>query len=113
MRIRDWSSDVCSSDLFMPYVLAFNRPAIEDRLVRLGAWVGLKNPSFNAVQDWGLALRENLKIPAKLDSLGVDGARLDEIAAMAAEDPTAPTNPIPAGVPEMRQMFEAALEGRL
>src|SRR3546814_11553003 len=71
----------------MPYVLAFNRPAIEDRLVRLAAWLGLKNPSFNAVQDWVLALREELKIPAKLDGLGVDGARIDEIAAMAAEDP--------------------------
>src|SRR3546814_7696056 len=34
--------------VFMPYVLAFNRPAIEDRLVRLAAWLGLKNPSFNA-----------------------------------------------------------------
>src|SRR3546814_19500834 len=53
--------------VFMPYVLAFNRPAIEDRLVRLAAWLGLKNPSFNAVQDWVLALREGLKIPAKLD----------------------------------------------
>src|SRR3546814_10000677 len=79
--------------VFMPYVLAFNRPAIEDRLVRLAAWLGLKNPSFNAVQDWVLALREELKISAKLDGLGVDGARIDEIAAMAAEDPTAPTNP--------------------
>jgi hypothetical protein len=99
--------------VFMPYVLAFNRPAIEDRMVRLAAWLGLKNPSFNAVQDWVLALREELKIPAKLGGLGVDGARIDEIAAMAAEDPTAPTNPVPAGVPEMRRMFEAALEGRL
>jgi len=99
--------------VFMPYVLAFNRPAIEDRMVRLAAWLGLKNPSFNAVQDWVLALREELKIPAKLDGLGVDGARIDEIAAMAAEDPTAPTNPVPAGVPEMRKMFAAALEGRL
>src|SRR3546814_15613743 len=93
----------------MPYVLAFNRPAIEDRLVRLAAWLGLKNPSFNAVQDWVLALREELKIPAKLDGIGVDGARIDEIAAMAAEDPTAPTNPIPAGVPGKRPRVEAAL----
>src|SRR3546814_19529408 len=74
--------------VFMPYVLAFNRPAIEDRMVRLAAWLGLKNPSFTAVQDWVLALREELKIPAKLDGLGVDGARIDEMAAMADADPT-------------------------
>lgn len=99
--------------VFMPYVLAFNRPAIEDKMGRLAAWLGLKKHSFDAVQDWVLALREELKIPAKLDGLGVGGERIDEIAQMAAEDPTAPTNPVPAGAPEMRKMFEAALEGRV
>jgi alcohol dehydrogenase class IV len=99
--------------VFMPYVLAFNRPAIEDRMTRLAAWLDLPNPSFDAVQDWILALRAELKIPATLEGLGVDGARIDEIAQMAAEDPTAPTNPVPAGAAEMRRMFEAALEGRL
>ena len=99
--------------VFMPYVLAFNRPAIEDKMGRLAAWLGLKQHSFDAVQDWVLALRAELKIPAKLDGLGVGGERIDEIAQMAAEDPTAPTNPVPAGAPEMRRMFEMALEGRL
>jgi alcohol dehydrogenase class IV len=99
--------------VFMPYVLAFNRPAIEDKMGRLAAWLGLKQHSFDAVQDWVLALREELKIPAKLDGLGVGAERIDEIAQMAAEDPTAPTNPVPAGAPEMRKMFEMALEGRV
>lgn len=99
--------------VFMPYVLAFNRPAIEDKMGRLAAWLELKNPSFNAIQDWILALREELKIPEKLDGLGVGDERIEEIAEAAAEDPTAPTNPIPAGAAEMRQIFEMALEGRL
>ncbi len=99
--------------VFMPYVLAFNRPAIEDKMGRLAAWLDLKNPSFDAIQDWVLALREELKIPEKLDGLGVGDERIDEIAEAAAEDPTAPTNPIPVGAAEMRQIFEAALEGRL
>ena len=99
--------------VFMPYVLAFNRPAIEDKMGRLAAWLDLKNPSFDAIQDWVLALRAELKIPEKLDGLGVGDERIDEIAEAAAEDPTAPTNPIPVGAAEMRQIFEAALEGRL
>jgi hypothetical protein len=99
--------------VFMPYVLAFNRPVIEDKMVRLAVWFGLKQHTFDAVQDWVLALREELKIPAKLDGLGVGAERIDEISQMAAEDPTAPTNPVPAGAPEMRKMFEAALEGRV
>jgi hypothetical protein len=32
---------------------------------------------------------------------------------MAADDPTAGGNPVPVGVPELRRMFEASLEGRL
>jgi hypothetical protein len=32
---------------------------------------------------------------------------------MAAVDPTAGGNPVKAGVPEMRKMYEAAVAGRL
>ena len=34
-------------------------------------------------------------------------------AEMAAADPTAGGNPVKAGVPEMRKMYEAAVAGRL
>jgi len=97
----------------MPYVLAFNRPAIEDRMIRLAAWLGLPEPSFQAIMDWVLALRAALEIPATLTELGVGTERLDELAQMAADDPTAATNPVPAGPAEMKAMFEAAFQGRL
>jgi alcohol dehydrogenase class IV len=87
---------------------------------RLGYCVSLRlilpklpEPSLTAIRDGALALRDELKIPATLEGLGVGGERIDEIAEMAAEDPTAPTNAVPAGAAEMRQMFEAALEGRI
>ena len=99
--------------VFMPYALSFNRPAIEDRLERLARWLNLANPSFTAVLDWTLALREEFKIAHTADVLGVEDSRLDLLAAMAAADPTAPSNPVPAGVAEMRGMYEAALAGRL
>ncbi|GIK96794.1 MAG: alcohol dehydrogenase [Alphaproteobacteria bacterium] len=99
--------------VFMPYVLEFNRKAIDERMVRLAAWLGLPNPSFKAVMDWVLALRAELKIPHTLKELGVGTDRLDELSKMAAEDPSAGGNPLPVGVPELRQMFEASLEGRL
>ncbi len=97
----------------MPYVLAYNRAAIEGKLTRLAAWLGLPNPSFQAVMDWTLALRDAFEIPHTLKDLGVDDARLDEMSEMAAQDPTAGGNPIPVGAPEMRTMFTAAIEGRL
>ncbi len=97
----------------MPYVLAFNRAAIEDRLTRLAAWLGLPDPSFQSVMDWVLGLREQFDMPHTLAAMGVTGERLDELSEMAARDPTAGGNPIPVGAAEMKEMFVAAIEGRL
>lgn len=97
----------------MPYVLAFNRTAIDDKLARLAAWLGLPNPSFEAVMQWVLELREELAIPHTLQDLGVGDNRLEQLAEMAAVDPTAGGNPIPVGVPELKGLFVSAIEGRL
>jgi alcohol dehydrogenase class IV len=97
----------------MPYVLAFNRDAIEDKLARLAAWLELPKPSFQAVMDWVLRLRDEIGIVHTLADLGVGADRLEELAQMAALDPTAGGNPVPVGVPELRLMFVSALEGRL
>jgi alcohol dehydrogenase class IV len=97
----------------MPYVLAFNRAAIEEKLIRLAAWLDLPKPSFQAVMDWVLQLREEIEIPHTLKELGVGDDRLDELSEMAAVDPTAGGNPIPAGPAEMKAMFISAIEGRL
>ncbi len=97
----------------MPYVLAFNRPAVADKMERLAAWLGLAQPSFQAVQDWILGLRSALSIPHSLREIGVGDDRLEEIAEMAAVDPTAPTNPLPLDPKNLRAMMENALEGRV
>ncbi len=97
----------------MPYVLAFNRPAIEDKMARLAAWLGLPQASFTAVQGWILGLRSALSIPHSLREIGVGDDRIEEIAEMAAVDPTAPTNPVPLDPPTLRAMMESALEGRV
>ncbi len=97
----------------MPYVLAFNRPAIEDKMARLAAWLGLPQPSFAAVQGWILGLRSALSIPHSLREIGVGDDRIEEIAEMAAVDPTAPTNPLPLDPHNLRTMMEKALDGRV
>ncbi|MDA1089737.1 MAG: iron-containing alcohol dehydrogenase [Proteobacteria bacterium] len=99
--------------VFTPYVLEFNRTAIEDKMAMLGGFIGLKKPSFRAVLDWTLELRRKFNIVHTAAELGVDPDRLDDISEMAAKDPTAPTNPIAAGVKEMRQILDAAMEGRI
>jgi hypothetical protein len=67
----------------MPYVLVFNRAAIEDRLTRLAAWLELPDPSFQSVLDWVLGLREKFDMPHTLAAMGVTDARLDELSEMA------------------------------
>ncbi len=97
----------------MPYVLAFNRSAIEGKLTRLAAWLEMPNPGFDAVMNWVLELRKEIDIPHTLADLGVTTERLDELSKMAAEDPTASGNPVPVGAAELKTMFVAAIEGRL
>ena len=97
--------------VLMPYVMVFNRPAIEDKTRRLAGYLSLPETSFGAVLDWVLALRRELAIPNTVEALGVTADALDEIAARAAVDPTAPTNPIPAGAAEMRRMVQSAMDG--
>jgi hypothetical protein len=97
----------------MPYVLAFNRTAIDEKMTRLAAYIGLPKPSFQSVLDWVLALRKEIGIPNTLADLGVGTDRLDMLSEMAAVDPTAGGNPVPVGVPELKKLFVVSIEGRL
>ena len=97
----------------MPYVMQFNRKAIDEKMTRLASWLGLKNPSYNAVLDWVLALRKEIGIPHTLKDLGVDKSKLDSLSQAAFNDPSTGGNPVPAGVPEMKQMFIASIDGAL
>jgi alcohol dehydrogenase len=101
-----------TNGVFMPYVLMFNRPIIEDRIKRLAAYIGLR-PSFRAFLDWVLALRAEIGVPHTLAGLKVDDAQIDRIIAMAVEDPTAGGNPRPFDKRAARSVFKRALEGRL
>ena len=72
--------------VFMPYVLVFNRTAIETKVERLAAYLGLK-PRFDAFLDWMLTLREELGVPHTLAGLKVGDEKFDLMSAMAPEDP--------------------------
>ena len=69
--------------VFMPYVLAFNRPAVEDRIARLAAYLGLA-ASFDAFLDFVLALRRDIGVPHTLDGLGVDDDKAETVAVDGA-----------------------------
>jgi alcohol dehydrogenase class IV len=98
--------------VFMPYVLTFNRTAIEDRIARLAAYLGLE-ARFDAFLSWVLALRAELGVPQTLAALGVDDRQFDRMSEMAPLDPTAGGNPIPIDARACRRLYEKAYLGTL
>ncbi len=101
-----------TNGVFMPYVLVFNRKAIEDRIVRLAAYIGLK-PRFRAFLDFVLELRAETGVPHTLAGLGVGDEKVDTIVEMAPNDPTAGGNPVPLDKRAARTILNRALQGRL
>ncbi len=98
--------------VFMPYVLVFNRAAIEPRIERLAAYLGLP-PNFDAFLEWVLALRREIGVPHTLVALGVPLDRADLIAEMAIADPTAGSNPVELTKVAARRIFDDAASGKL
>ncbi len=97
--------------VFMPYVLEFNRPAIEDKMVRLAAFLGIGG-GFDGFFGYVMRLREELQIPNTIREIGVDDARFDRMAEMAVVDPTAGGNPVELTVDAARELFRRAHSGK-
>jgi alcohol dehydrogenase len=96
--------------VFMPYVLAINRPAIETRIARLAAYVGL-TASFDAFLNAIVDLRAQLGVPHTLKDFKVDSSRRDLRAEMAIVDPTAGGNPVEVTKALALEIFDRAMQG--
>ncbi|KRA96771.1 alcohol dehydrogenase [Devosia sp. Root685] len=96
--------------VFMPYVLVANKSAIEGKIARLAAYIGLA-PSFDAFLHAVIGLRLRLEVPHTLKEFGVDGAQRDKIGDMAIVDPTAGGNPVELTKERALMIFDRALEG--
>jgi alcohol dehydrogenase len=99
-----------TNGVFMPYVLVFNRSAIEPKIVRLAGFLGIDG-GFDGFLQAVLALRKQTGVPHDLTGLKVDGSKVETIVEMAIVDPTAGGNPIPLTKEGARKLFEAALKG--
>ena len=97
----------------MPYVLAFNRAAVEERLAALARYLGLPRPGFAAVLDWVLGLRERIGIPHTLRDIGVGEEHAALLAPMAEKDPSSATNPVPLTAGDLECLYHRAIAGEL
>jgi len=92
----------------MPPVLVMNRPAIEDRMACAAAYMGIDG-GFDGFYEYVLKLRADLGVPDKLAELGVGRDRIDEMTAMALEDPSAGGNPVTLTTENTKALFEACI----
>jgi len=92
----------------MPMVLAFNRGAIEERINRAAAYLGIAG-GFDGFAAHIMELRAALGIPASLGAMGVEASRLDELTEMALLDPSCGGNPVEMTRENTRALFEACL----
>ncbi|MGO4914658.1 iron-containing alcohol dehydrogenase [Pseudogemmobacter sp. W21_MBD1_M6] len=92
----------------MPAVLRFNRPAIEERIELAAAYLGIKG-GFDGFYDRVMAMRAEFNIPETLTAMGVETSRLDELTAMAMQDPSCGGNPVEMTHENTRALFDACM----
>ena len=97
----------------MPYVLQFNREAIEAGMEELARYLNLPDFSFTGVLDWVVSLRQELDIPETLAALGVTEDLVDRLAPMAAADPSSGSNPMPCTAKNMAALYRRCVRGEL
>jgi len=101
-----------TNGVFMPYVLAFNRAAIDPKIKRLAGYLEIPG-GFEGFVEAVLDLRKQTGVPHDLGGLGVDGSKVDTIVEMSLVDPTAGGNPVPLTKERSRKIFDAALSGNV
>src|SRR5262249_24250838 len=92
----------------MPYVLEFNRPAVEPQLAKIAAALKLRGNPFEALEGWILYLRRQIGIPHTLAGLNLGPGDFPAIARLAALDGYAATNPAPLDEALLLSILEAA-----
>jgi alcohol dehydrogenase class IV len=97
----------------MPYVLTWNRAAIENKMARLACWLGLEKPSFDGVLEWILELRTRIGIPNTLAGIGLRLEHAEVLAPDALADPSTGTNPVPMTQQDFVQLYRNCIRGEL
>jgi alcohol dehydrogenase class IV len=95
----------------MPYVLVWNRTALEDKMSRLAAYLGLRKHSFDGVLDWVLELRKTIAIPHTLADIGVRPEHAEQFSHQAYEDPSTGGNPLPMSPGKFARLYSNCIGG--
>jgi len=90
----------------MPAVLAFNADAIRGRFDQAAAYLGIDG-GFDGFCEFVQQFNDSFAIPRTLTEMGVSADRLDDLVAMALEDPSCGGNPVDLTADGLRRLFRA------
>ena len=103
-----------SNAIFMPYVLTFNKSAIEKKIKKICDYLELEDRSFDGFIKWVLDLRKKLDMPNKLsDVIDEKDFDLDRLSEMALVDPSTGGNPKKLTKDDMKIMYQHSMTGEL
>ena len=103
-----------SNAIFMPYVLTFNKSAIEKKITKICDYLELEDRSFDGFIKWVLDLRKKLDMPHKLsDVIDEKDFDLDRLSEMALADPSTGGNPKKLTKNDMKIMYQHSMTGEL
>ncbi|RPG95442.1 MAG: iron-containing alcohol dehydrogenase [Candidatus Pelagibacter sp. TMED263] len=103
-----------SNAIFMPYVLTFNKEVIENKIIKVCEYIGLKDKSFDGFINWVLKLRKDLEIPHKLSEIiKQKDFDIERLSKMALKDPSTEGNPKKLTIEDMRLMYKHSMSGQL
>jgi len=98
--------------ILLPYVIAFNRPAIEDKLSRVAQTLKV-GENYDDVMGWLLVFRKTLNIPNTLAEVGLSIDHAQEIGIKGLADPSTACNPRTVSAEDLANIYVTAVEGRL
>ena len=103
-----------SNAIFMPYVLTFNKEAIENKIIKVSEYLEIEEKSFDGFLKWILDLRKKLNIPHKLSELiKEEDLELDRLSKMALNDPSTGGNPKKLTEKDMKILYQHSMSGKL
>jgi len=90
----------------MSAVLAFNADTIRDRFDQAAAYLGIDG-GFDGFCEFVQQFNDSFAIPRTLTEMGVSADRLDDLVALALEDPSCGGNPVDLTADGLRGLFSA------
>ena len=94
----------------MPFVLEYNRSAIESKFERLGRYINISG-GLDGIIDWVNNLKKEMNIPHSLQDMGVQLGDEEKLSKLAFEDPSTGGNPLPMTVDKFKELIKICILG--